>query len=184
MRHTTHDRTGELTTEDLANPSAGRAERDPGAPAVYPGEATGETAYEGERADKDRADAAEPDAIEADAEAGTGAEAAGQATEAGTSSGTPAERPATEQPLMPESEAAGFRDQWTRIQGGFVDDPKESVREADALVASVMRHLAGTFAEHKESLERQWQSGGEVATEDLRLALQRYRSFFNRLLST
>ncbi|MCB5179775.1 hypothetical protein [Streptomyces antimicrobicus] len=91
---------------------------------------------------------------------------------------------ADEEPLMSESRAADFRDQWSNIQGGFVDDPKEAVHAADALVASVMQHLASSFAEHKESLEKQWQSGEEVATEDLRLALQRYRSFFNRLLST
>ncbi|WP_407835367.1 hypothetical protein ACE1OC_01325 [Streptomyces sp. DSM 116496] len=65
-----------------------------------------------------------------------------------------------------------------------MDGPRESVREADALVASVMQHLAGTFAERKGALEEQWQSRGEVATEDLRLALRRYRSFFNRLLTT
>ncbi|MEF2526452.1 hypothetical protein [Streptomyces sp. CS62] len=67
---------------------------------------------------------------------------------------------------MPESEAADFRERWSRIQSDFVDDPRESVREADELVAAVMQHLAGTFASHKEELEKQWGSGEEVATED------------------
>ncbi|WP_262371142.1 hypothetical protein [Streptomyces sp. WAC01526] len=55
---------------------------------------------------------------------------------------------------------------------------------ADALVAEVMQLLATTFADHKQGLEGQWHRGEEVATEDLRLALRQYRSFFDRLLST
>ncbi|MER5484333.1 hypothetical protein ABT024_14085 [Streptomyces sp. NPDC002812] len=182
MRHNTPDRTEELTTEDLANPSGGQGDKEPGTAAVYPGEATGEVPYGTERADDDGTPAGERDA----ADAGTDAyeEAAGTSAVAGAPSGTSAAPLGDEAPLLPESEAEGFRDQWARIQGGFVDDPRESVREADALVASVMQHLAGTFAERKGALEEQWQSGGEVATEDLRLALQRYRSFFNRLLTT
>jgi hypothetical protein len=31
-------------------------------------------------------------------------------------------------------------------------------------------------------LEKRWGQGDSVSTEDLRLALQRYRSFFDRLL--
>ncbi|MCX5130070.1 hypothetical protein [Streptomyces sp. NBC_00347] len=125
-----------------------------------------------------------PDTDAADAGTDAYEEAAGTSAVAGAPSGTSAAPLGDEAPLLPESEAEGFRDQWARIQGGFVDDPRESVREADALVASVMQHLAGTFADRKGALEEQWQSGGEVATEDLRLALQRYRSFFNRLLTT
>lgn len=75
-----------------------------------------------------------------------------------------------------------FRGQWQSIQAAFVDDPTQAVREADHLVAEVMRTLAATFAEHKRDLEGQWQRGSEVGTEDLRLALRRYRSFFNQLL--
>ncbi|MFD2121255.1 hypothetical protein ACFSNO_19030 [Streptomyces cirratus] len=70
------------------------------------------------------------------------------------------------------------------IQGRFVDDPQEAVRSADTLVAEVMQTLAGTFSSHKQELEGQWSKGEEPVTEDLRIALQRYRSFFNRLLHT
>jgi hypothetical protein len=84
-------------------------------------------------------------------------------------------------PLIDEEKVTGFRDRWQGVQTGFVDDPQKAVREADELVAGVISALATTFAEHKSELEGQWQHG-EPATEDLRLALRRYRSFFDQLL--
>lgn len=87
------------------------------------------------------------------------------------------------EPLLGEEQEA-FRARWQRIQGDFVDDPREAVSAADTLVAEVMQALARTFSDHKQGLEGQWQRGEEVATEELRVALQRYRSFFNRLLNT
>ncbi|AJT62585.1 hypothetical protein T261_0896 [Streptomyces lydicus] len=87
-------------------------------------------------------------------------------------------------PLLGTQETEGLRTRWQEIQQGFVDDPQQSVRAADALVAEVMQLLATTFADHKQGLEGQWHRGEEVATEDLRLALRQYRSFFDRLLST
>ncbi|MFC8918511.1 hypothetical protein ACFT5C_22375 [Streptomyces sp. NPDC057116] len=86
--------------------------------------------------------------------------------------------------LLAEGDEEGFRDRWQDIQTRFVDDPRDAVHQADALVADVMRQLASTFAEHKKDLEGQWNRGEEVDTEDLRRALRRYRSFFNRLLTT
>ncbi|MEV7526772.1 hypothetical protein [Streptomyces sp. NPDC091371] len=91
---------------------------------------------------------------------------------------------AAEQPLLGAEESERYRETWSGIQGRFVDDPREAVRAADSLVAEVMQTLAATFAEHKQGLEGQWDRGEDVATEDLRLALQHYRSFFNRLLRT
>jgi hypothetical protein len=70
------------------------------------------------------------------------------------------------------------------VQARFVDEPKAAVHTADGLVAELMQSLAQGFSEHKGALEAQWQSGGDPDTEELRQALQRYRSFFNRLLST
>ncbi|WP_314244618.1 hypothetical protein [Streptomyces sp. DSM 40907] len=87
-------------------------------------------------------------------------------------------------PLLGAQQAEGLRTRWQEIQQGFVDDPKQSVLAADGLVAEVMQLLATTFADHKQGLESQWHRGEEVATEDLRLALRQYRSFFDRLLST
>ncbi|AXB42173.1 hypothetical protein [Amycolatopsis albispora] len=87
------------------------------------------------------------------------------------------------QPLFAPEEVDGYREQWKSIQINFVDDPQRAVREADELVAKVIQSLAATFAAHKSELEGQWSRGGEVATEDLRLALRQYRSFFHQLLS-
>jgi hypothetical protein len=69
------------------------------------------------------------------------------------------------------------------VQASFVDEPRKAVQEADNLVASVMKRLAEGFAKERSALEQQWDSGDNVSTEDLRVALQRYRSFFDRLLN-
>ena len=72
---------------------------------------------------------------------------------------------------------------WDSIQTGFVDEPRKAVEQADNLVASAMKRLAEVFAEERSKLEKQWDRGDNVSTEDLRVALQRYRTFFQRLLS-
>jgi len=46
-----------------------------------------------------------------------------------------------------------------------------------------MKRLAEMFAAERARLEGQWDRGDKVSTEDLRLALQRYSSFFGRILS-
>jgi hypothetical protein len=86
-------------------------------------------------------------------------------------------------PLLPGDAAGEFRSRWDRIQTGFVDDPRVAVKQADELVALTMKRLAENFAEERAKMERQWDKGDEVSTEDLRVALRRYRSFFHRLLS-
>jgi hypothetical protein len=85
-------------------------------------------------------------------------------------------------PLFSESEMGDFRAQWSKVQTGFVDEPRRTVEEADKLVAAVMQRLAEGFANERSGLEKQWDHGDNVSTEDLRIALQRYRSFFDRLL--
>jgi hypothetical protein len=86
-------------------------------------------------------------------------------------------------PLMGEERGRSLLEQWTAIQAGFVDSPRDAVEQADSLVAEVMQDLARSFAEERGNLEQQWDSGADVETEDLRVALQRYRSFFQRLLA-
>jgi hypothetical protein len=86
-------------------------------------------------------------------------------------------------PMFAGAEAAGYRTQWDAIQTGFVDEPRRAVQEADALVALVMQRLSEVFTNERTSLERQWGEGDEISTEDLRVALRRYRSFFERLLA-
>jgi hypothetical protein len=85
-------------------------------------------------------------------------------------------------PLFSESEMGDFRSQWSKLQTGFVDEPRRTVEDADKLVASVMQRLAEGFASERSGLEKQWDRGDNVSTEELRISLQRYRSFFDRLL--
>jgi hypothetical protein len=85
-------------------------------------------------------------------------------------------------PLFSGSEMGDFRSQWSKIQTGFVDEPRRTVEGADKLVAAVMQRLAEGFANERSGLEKQWDRGDNVSTEDLRVALQHYRSFFDRLL--
>ena len=87
------------------------------------------------------------------------------------------------EPLFEDDEAEKFRTQWLNIQSKFVDNPRESVREANELVAGVLKSVTMSFHDRRTSLEKQWNSGDNVSTEDLRLALKRYRSFFDRLLT-
>lgn len=153
-----------LSTDDFAAPlerDAGRRSEEQ--PPSFPGEAPGATP---------EADAA-PEA-------------------AGSDSGEP--RPVSDAPevsaqeevpqLLTSQDEEGFRTRWQEIQNRFVDDPREAVHEADGLVADVMQTLATTFSQHKQELEGQWSQGGEADTENLRMALRKYRSFFNRLLSS
>lgn len=86
-------------------------------------------------------------------------------------------------PLFPGNELEGLRTRWKEVQTAFVDEPRTAVQQADGLVASAMKRLAEVFAEERSKLEQQWDRGDSVSTEDLRVALQRYRTFFERLLS-
>jgi hypothetical protein len=86
--------------------------------------------------------------------------------------------------LLPSDQSDRFEQRWQEIQTSFVDEPRRSVEQADTLVAELMQELAAGFSETRSGLEAQWDNdGGDVSTEDLRVALTRYRSFFNRLLS-
>jgi hypothetical protein len=85
--------------------------------------------------------------------------------------------------LFSPDETSTLRGQWDSIQVGFVDEPRQAVEKADALVAGAMKRLAEVFAAERERLEKQWDRGDSVSTEELRLALRRYRAFFGRLLS-
>jgi hypothetical protein len=99
-----------------------------------------------------------------------------------TAAPTPTRQPDTT-PLFDDAVTGELRERWTDVQSAFVDEPRTAVEQADALVADVMKRLASGFADERKSLEGQWSRGDDVSTEDLRLALQRYRSFFDRLLS-
>ena len=84
--------------------------------------------------------------------------------------------------LLRREESEHFRTRWNEIQSKFVDEPRSAVQQADALVSEVVEQMTQMFANERSSLESQWNQGDDVSTEDLRMALQRYRSFFNRLV--
>jgi hypothetical protein len=85
--------------------------------------------------------------------------------------------------LFSPDAAQDFRSRWDAVQIGFVDDPGRAVAQADELVAQVMKSLAESFAGQRADMEASLGQGGQGSTESQRLALQRYRSFFQRLLS-
>jgi hypothetical protein len=87
------------------------------------------------------------------------------------------------EPLFPHDQSELFTSRWQEIQTSFVDHPRDAVAKADTLVADLMQRLAASFSQERERLEGQWDLGDDVSTEDLRVALTRYRSFFDRLLS-
>jgi hypothetical protein len=86
-------------------------------------------------------------------------------------------------PLFDDDELGTYRSRWDEVQARFVDDPRGTVKDADALVNDVMQRLTQTFTDERSSLESQWSEGKDASTEDLRVAMQRYRSFFARLLA-
>lgn len=86
-------------------------------------------------------------------------------------------------PLFSGDETNHLRSEWDTIQGEFVDEPRRAVQEADQLVAKTMKRLAEIFADERKNMEHQWEAGDSVSTEDLRIDLRRYRSFFGRLLA-
>ena len=98
---------------------------------------------------------------------------------------TPRSRPDGERPatLLPGDETGELRHRWDTIQTGFVDEPRHAVEDADSLVTQMMKRVAEIFAQERSNLEQQWSRGEDVSTEDLRVALKRYRSFFDRLLT-
>ncbi|HSY69237.1 MAG TPA: hypothetical protein VK813_11375 [Edaphobacter sp.] len=85
--------------------------------------------------------------------------------------------------LFPDNELNDLRARWDKTQISFVDEPRAAVEQADSLVATVVKRLAEQFAAERADLEHQWDRGTEVSTEDLRQALRKYRSFFDRLLA-
>ena len=95
----------------------------------------------------------------------------------------PVSADSTDQVLFADGELSGLRSRWTEVQSAFVDDPRDCVQKADGLVADVVDKLTAGFSEARSRLEEQWGRGEQVSTEDLRVALTRYRDFFERLLA-
>jgi hypothetical protein len=100
-----------------------------------------------------------------------------------STAGTVGAHPSTEESLFGNDELMELRSRWDHVQSGFVDDPRECVQQADGLVSDVVNQLTTGFSEARSRLEAQWARGEVASTEDLRLALKRYREFFERLLA-
>ena len=91
--------------------------------------------------------------------------------------------PKQEQQLLPQDFVQDLRGRWDHVQAAFVDEPRSAVQEADELVGQAIKRLSDSFGDARNRLEQQWDHGSEVSTEDLRQTLQKYRSFFQRILS-
>jgi hypothetical protein len=85
--------------------------------------------------------------------------------------------------LFTEEATTDFRSRWDLVQRSFVDNPQEAVHAGDELVAQVIASLAETFSNQRSQLESELNQTDQSSTENLRLALRRYRSFFERLLA-
>jgi hypothetical protein len=106
-------------------------------------------------------------------------------TQAGQSQEAPLDDySASEVQLFSDADTEEFRNRWAEIQRGFVDNPRNVVEDADRLVADLTQRITTQFREERTLLEGQWDRDDDVSTEELRVALKRYRSFFERLLST
>jgi hypothetical protein len=104
-------------------------------------------------------------------------EAGAQSTPAGASES------GSERALFADDQLAGLTARWDNVQAGFVDDPRDCVQKADGLVSDVVKQLTAGFSDARTRLEEQWARGEEASTEDLRVALKKYREFFQRLLA-
>ena len=172
--------TGSTAVQDDAVPRQQTVAPGGGAGAVGPAEA-GVAGAGAEGVDTPRGDTAGADTVGADT-AGAGAVGADTAG-AGAAGGTAADSAGDSAPLLSAEASSSFQRRWEEVQTRFVDEPRGAVEEADGLVANLMQQLAEGFAQERERLEGQWDRGEDISTEDLRVALQRYRSFFQRLLS-
>jgi hypothetical protein len=112
-----------------------------------------------------------------------GDESSAARTEQSQMQNEPSSEPSTERSLLADDDSSGLRSRWDDVQAAFVDNPKECVQKADTLVAEVVEQLTTGFSDARSRLEEQWARGESASTEDLRVALKRYRDFFQRLLS-
>lgn len=98
-------------------------------------------------------------------------------------SNQPGGQPGIPGSLFSPEQSSELQVEWEELQVGFVDDPQEAVKQADQLVATALERIAASFAQERKRLENQWSRGDDVSTEELRIVIQRYRTFLERLLS-
>ena len=172
-----------LSTRDLASPSPGPeagTERDD---EVLGGSPSAERGSVGEPTDSDMVTPGVGGSDRPPATEQPSRTSAASGSEAPDLPQTPANGNEGNGTLLSTDLSTDFQARWESIQTQFVDEPRGAVQDADKLVATVMQQLAEGFAQERERLESQWDRGEDISTEDLRVALRRYRSFFQRLLS-
>ena len=84
--------------------------------------------------------------------------------------------------LVPAARAEEYSARWDALKGDFVDEPQRAVTQADQLVGELLDEIQRVFTDQRRELDKGFDHD-RASTEDLRLALRRYRSFFDRLLS-
>lgn len=151
-----------------------------------PAESTERTDSSTQNADAGRAAGSATDASDTPQPAGERTDSAGSTPQSSPQGSESTARHADSSPgeaLFAEHDLSSLRSRWADIQAAFVDDPQECVEKADSLVADVVARLTAGFAEARSRLEDQWGRGEDVSTENLRVALKRYRDVFERLLA-
>lgn len=183
---TTHDEQTDTTAStstagdsSTARPESSSAQTESTAPSAPPDE-TESPSSETMTAESPPEQGEPPEQPTGEAEPSTGET---QPTEIGTESPTTESESSTDESLFARDDLSGLRSRWDEVQAAFVDDPKDCVQKADALVAEVVEQLTTGFSEARSRLEAQWARGEEASTEVLRVTLKRYREFFQRLLS-
>jgi hypothetical protein len=171
-----------LTTAEIANPATPRSQ--------YQNRGSNTTTEVIDQArdievDRDDRNQVEANRVEVNRDGETRRETAATGTVEGTRDLMQDQTLKNDQPgqLFPENELNEFRARWDKAQIRFVDEPPAAVEQADSLVATVVKRIAEQFAAERAELEHQWDRGDNVSTEDLRQALRRYHSFFDRLLA-
>jgi hypothetical protein len=105
----------------------------------------------------------------------TGGDAAGSSIIAMTAT---APESVPESPLERSNASSG--EPWNEVRAMFVDDPRASVAHAAVLVDNRVEALIASVRDRQQSLQLAWQAD-DAGTEELRLTLQSYRTFWNGL---
>ena len=85
--------------------------------------------------------------------------------------------------FIKQNQVEALQSRWQTIQMEFVDKPKGTVAKADQLIEEVIDRLEQLLTQKRDELKQEWGRSDEPTTEELRLALQHYRTFLNQLLS-
>jgi hypothetical protein len=90
-------------------------------------------------------------------------------------------------PLAPDSRER-YISEWDDLESRFVDSPEQTIREAEALVISVLRERGHPLTERDlpQEVQRAHRLGylSRDRTEGMRLALLQYRALMERMMGS